>query len=229
MPLANPPPIEEPVEEETCACGALPPTLSLEQRETLELACQTASDEACRYPFEVFSTLEQGDLTAVIVKRSTGDCGGCGALAFAAIYERGALQARGELGRFGRFGNGPDRARFVAVAGDPALELTWSESQGGYSSEYREVFTRDGDGIESGICIETAWDDRGAHEAATAWTASLRYHADGGIGVRYTRQQRGEAKPDLSPVTIGFDRRARSWIFEREGCVSPPRPDLIDI
>lgn len=233
--LANPPPVEEPLEEDaideaTCACTwRVGGTLSLEQRETLELACQTASDEACRYPFEVFSTLEQGDRTAVIVKRSTGDCGGCGALAFAAIYERGVLQASGELGRFGRFGNGPDSARFVTVAGEPALEVTASESHGGYSSEYRELFTRHGDGLERGICIETEWDDRGAQEHATAWKASLRYHPDGGIGVRYTSVQRGGAKPDLSPVTIGFDRRARSWIFEREGCVSPPRPGLIDI
>lgn len=233
IPLAAPPP-DEPVAEPhpVCACAALTDgVISVEQQRTLELACRLYSDEQCRYPFELFATPTQGDLTAVIVTRSTGDCGGCGALTIAALFDHHELQAIGELGRYGRFGHGPDGARFVTVAGDPAIELAWSESMGGYTSEYRSVFTRDGDGFQDGICVETAWDDRGAHDHATAWTANLRYADDGGIHVRYTSIARGDAKPVLAPVTIGFDRRARRWSHDRavDQCVTPPRPDLIDL
>lgn len=227
VPLATPPPVVEPEAHPTCSCAALTDgMISVEQQRTLELACRLYSDEQCRYPFELATTPTQGDLTAVIVKRSTGDCGGCGALTIAALFDHHQLQAIGELGRYGRFGRGPDGARLVTVDGAPAIELAWSESMGGYSSEYRSVFTRDGDGFEDGVCIETAWDDRGAHEHTTAWAATLRYAETGGIDVRYTSIERGEAKPVLAPVTIGFDRHARRWIHDRSDCVTPPRPDL---
>ncbi len=230
-----PTPVPEPEPYAACACAALTDgmngMISIEQQRTLELACRMYSDEQCRYPFKLFATPTQGDRTAVIVTRSTGDCGGCGALTIAAMFDHHELQAIGELGEYGRFGNGPDGARFVTVAGGPAIELAWSGSMGGYSSDYRTVFTRHHDGFKQGVCIVTAWDDGGAHANATEWKANLRYFEDGAINVRYTSIKRGEAKPVLDPVTIGFDRRARLWLHDRQvdSCVTPPRPDLIDL
>ena len=66
-----------------------------------------------------------------VISALGGDCGGCGALTIAAVFDRGALKAIGTLGELGRYGSGPDAARWASVAGEPALELTWSESNHG--------------------------------------------------------------------------------------------------
>ena len=211
----------------TCSCT---PTvngkLSVEQHRTLELACRLYSDEDCRHEFVLFATPKSGSKTAVIVKRSTGDCGGCGALAVTAVFDHGTLEAIGELGRFGRFGNGPDAAAWVDVAGEPALEITSSTSMGGYSYEYREYFLRDGDGFKCALCITTAADDRGAHDKPYDWKARLHHRDDGAIDIRYTAIQRSKEMPNMTPVTIGYDRANRRWLNGRsdDRCVVPFNP-----
>lgn len=231
MPLVQPRPIlvadfeHAETYRESCGCGdAGAAATSVAEKRTLELACRLYSDETCHLRFEPFASTMDGDRTAVVVRRSTGDCGGCGAFTVAAVFEHGALKAIEPLGHYGRFGNGPDGVRWVAVAGEPALELAWSESQGGYTHEYRDVFLREGDGFKKGVCIETGWDDAGARENSSAWTATLDYAADGGIGIRYTATKQGEQRFGMYPVTLGFDRRARTWIGDQPyaGCLSPP-------
>ncbi len=216
-----------------CSCGDAGRTATtvLEKR-TLELACRLYSDEFCRHPFSVFETPTHAGKTAVIVKRSTGDCGGCGALTVAAAFDHGTLEAIGELGKLGRFGHGPDGARWVPVAGELALELAWSESNHGYTHDYRTVFTRTGDGFQAGLCIETGFDDRGAREKPSEWTAQLAYRNTGAIDIHYTTVQRGESLlPDLTPVVVPYDRAKRRWSYDsaEDGCVSPPDPRANDV
>lgn len=224
----------DPIDEHpTCSCTpTVAGKLSVEQHRTLELACRLYSDESCRYPFELFATPQAGSKTAVVVKRSTGDCGGCGALTIAAVFDHGTLEAIGQLGTYGRFGNGPDAARWVTVAGEPTIELAWSESNHGYSHEYREVFLRDGDGFRSGACMQTAFDDRGAREKPTEWRARLDYQRDGAIDIHYTAIAHGEAvMPDLTTTRLQFDRAHRVWARDRaeDGCTTPADPHLDDV
>lgn len=229
---------------------------TVEEKRTLELACRLYSDESCRHEFEVFDVVKLGgrSLTSrsplatathpdlgdaprlagrevVIVKRSTGDCGGCGALVVAAVFDHGSLEAIGELGKFGRMGNGPDAVRFVEVAGEAALEVTSSTSMGGYTDEVREYFLREGDGFRNALCIATAADDRGAHEDAYEWKATLRHRADGAVEIRYRALDRSDRMPNLTPQTIGFDKASRRFVHDRsdDRCVVPFNPHLIDI
>jgi hypothetical protein len=245
MPLAvqvEPAPVEPPEyetllgesERPICSCAPIVDgEFTTEQLRTLELACRLYSDDQCRHSFELFATPKHppGDLTAVIVKRSTGDCGGCGALAVAAVFERGKLEAIGELGRFGRMGNGPDAVSWVEVAGEPALRVTSSTSMGGSSYQHEEYFLRHGNGFKNGLCLISAHDDQGAHENYSSWDSKIKHHPDGAISVHYRAIRRGEYMPKLDPVTVGFDRGARIWISDRSDgqCVAPVEPSLIDI
>src|SRR5947207_13510724 len=55
-----------------------------DRRRALELACLQYGDS--EHHFEVFSTATHGFWRAVFVRRQTGVCGGCGALAVAVIF-----------------------------------------------------------------------------------------------------------------------------------------------
>jgi hypothetical protein len=223
-------PLEEPVTSRRglCDCAGIASRgKTIQQQRTLDLACRLFSDELC-YEFEPFAQLEhrgaQGALSAVIVKRQTGACGGCGSLAIASVFRDGRLVALGELGRFGRFGNGPDSARWIAIAGEPALEVTSSMSMGGYSDEYREIFLREDDGWKPALCVVSEADDAGAHEDSSHWRAKLTYRTDGALTIAYEMLKRGETIPKLDPITIGFDPRARTFISDtsESGCLRPP-------
>lgn len=223
--IAEPVEVADDVPRLPCGCGdAGAGATTVEQRRTLELACRLYSDAACRHPFSLLATPTHGARTAVIVERSTGDCGGCGALTVAAVFDHGRLEALGELGRFGRFGSGPDAVRWIDVAGEPALQVTSSESGQGYTSTYEHFFLRAGDGFAERLCVLAAHDDRGARDDYSAWDARIAARPDGALAIRYRALRRGEAPlPELAPVTVGFDRGARTWFGDGTGtdCVAP--------
>ena len=89
-----------------------PPIPTFEER-----AVMIANDRfADHHRFEVFSSESLGSLYVVFAQRSTGDCGGCGALVVAVLFDGDRILIS-ELGEYGRFGKGPDRIELVNVTG----------------------------------------------------------------------------------------------------------------
>jgi hypothetical protein len=176
-----------------------------QERLALQRACEASVDEHCNEPWSVFATLPD----AVVVRRSTGTCGGCGALTHATVFRGEDVVTSAELGRFGRFGNGPDAADWVTVSGARVLALDWSESQGGYSYEYRSFYFVDEAGLHPGACVVTTYSNTGAVEDddQLAWTATLTANSAGALDVRYRITQRGpKAVKRIAPLHVPADQ-----------------------
>jgi hypothetical protein len=207
-----------PSTDATCSVTGL---IDPDARRALELACLKYGD--ARYPFQVFSIAELGERRAVFAKRSTGECGGCGALAVAVIFRNGDVEAVEKLGEFGRFGNGPDVVRFIRVAGYPAVEVDETISMGGYTNAYREWFILDRGRLEWRLCINYEGSDAGARANASEWKASPWIANDGTFYASPSYTKRGEDAPQLYAYALLFDR-GRWQLPEHQGrCIDPHR------
>ena len=166
-----------------------------EELAALAVACRAYGAEDCA-GWTVFSKLPP----AVLVTRPTGYCGGCGTQVVAVLFENGTARTHAELGTFGRFGNGPDAAESLTLAGRGALMIDWSESQGGYSYSYRRLYWIDEDTVVPGLCVQTSFSNRGALEETQAleWDASMHVRPSGAIELEYRVTHRGEQASNIS-------------------------------
>lgn len=176
-----------------------------DQRRALELACTQYSDDVPSHRFEVFSTATLGNLRGVFVRRSTGDCGGCGALAVAVLFRGGDVELVARLGQYGRFGNGPDSIRLHDVVGHSVIAVDNSISMGGYTDTYREYFVVDRGHLDRQLCLQIAGSDSGARERGSEWTSSNWIANEGTMYFSPSYTRRGEVTPQLYAFSFAFE------------------------
>jgi hypothetical protein len=223
----------EPEEEYgTCNCDYVKAAGKTKQeRQALLLACERYSDPDCgsSLHWQVFRNVppNKNQQRAVVVRRSTGDCGGCGALTFAAVFDRLNIHSSGLLGKFGRFGNGPDRASWLPIGKSIALAVDSHESQGGSTSNYRYFYRLDGASIRSGACIVTSYDNeanQGAeYEYFISWRAKPLYQTSGALDVQYDVLGHGTKMPaQIDTIHVGAERVIGPIVENsNDGCVEP--------
>jgi hypothetical protein len=212
--------IVEPATECTCAA---PGVADRDQQRALELACAQYGDDACHHRFEVFSTVVQGPMRVVFVRRSTGDCGGCGALTAAVIFRGDAAPIVDKLGRYGRFGNGPDAIEVRDVVGRTVIVVDETVSMSGYTDTYREYFVVDRDRVERQLCLQIAGSDAGATEHESAWDSSNWIAAEGTMYFSPSYTTRGDVTPQLYAFSFPFEHGRWKRYDDRGGWCLDPR------
>jgi hypothetical protein len=185
------------------------------------LALATAKYGDPGHPFEVFSTLTQGDRRGVFVRRSTGGCGGCGALAVAVIFRGEQVELVDQLGEYGRFGNGPDAIRFREVVGRLVIEVDESMTLQGYTSTHREFFVVEHDRLAWQLCLQTAGSDAGARDRASEFMSKVWIAAEGTLYFVPDYTRRGDDAPQLRAFSMPFQNGG--WVRPvNEGrCIDP--------
>ena len=217
---------EDPSEYGRCDCTrAADGARNKHEATTLTMACESFSAPECNARFEVFADLHD----AVVVKRDTGGCGGCGALTVAAVFHADAMVAHAMLGRYGRFGNGPDAVHWTRIGGTRALVVDSSESMGGYSAAYIELFWVSGGAIQPGHCLQVDYSNDGAREAPDVWQwrATPTFHTSGALDVQYRVTDRGANAPKTIPPLHMTADRVRSLVDPKTdwNCAAPEWSD----
>ncbi len=169
--------------------------------------------------FEVFSAESLGSLRAVFVQRSTGECGGCGALVVAVVFDGDRILIS-ELGEYGRFGKGADRIELVNVVGRPVIVVDESFTLQGGSRWYREYFLVGRDSIDEQLCFQIAGTD---HDRGIAWKASNWIAAEGTMYFTGNYTTGGEHEPPMRGFSFSFENGWERWQGEGR-CLDPRSP-----
>ena len=197
-----------------------PPIPTFEER-----AVMIANDRfADHHRFEVFSSESLGSLYVVFAQRSTGDCGGCGALVVAVLFDGDRILIS-ELGEYGRFGKGPDRIELVNVTGHPVIVVDESFTLQGASRWYREYFLVGRDRIDEQVCLQIAGID---HDRGVAWKVSNWIAAEGTMYFTGHYTTGGEHEPPMRGFSFPFENGWERW--QGEGRCLDPRspPDVVE-